>query len=115
MDLTVAVTGILCPAAYSMASSRERMSHSRQGAMTFRRGIERHDGQFEADLVVALAGRAVRNCIRADFVRHVHQMFGDQGARHRRAEQVLALVHRSGTQQREKVIGWRILPSCHGR
>ena len=57
-------------------------------------------GQLEAHLVVALAGGPVGYCVGAHFVSHFHLVLGDQRARHRSAQQVLALVNRPGAQHR---------------
>ena len=57
--------------------------------------------ELEADLVVALAGRAVRDGVGADGLRRLHHPLDDGGARERRAEQVLALVDHVGADGRE--------------
>ena len=92
-----------------MASSRERISHSRQGAIDLQARVERHEGQLEAHLVVALAGGAVRDGIGADLVGHLHQVLGDQRAGNGGAEQVFALVDRPGAQHGEEVIVGELL------
>ena len=68
------------------------------------RRIERHHGQLEADLIVALAGGAVGHGIRAGLMRHQHLVLRDQRAGDAGAEQVIALVGRVGTQHREAVL-----------
>ena len=75
----------------------------------FEARVERHDGEFEAHLVVALAGRAVRDRVRANFVSHVHKMFGDQWARDGRAEQIFMFVYRAHFQHRKKIIAGEFL------
>ena len=55
-------------------------------------GVQRIGRQFEADLVVALAGRTVRDGIGAGFVRDLHQTLGDQRACDAGAEEVVPFV-----------------------
>src|SRR5690554_750927 len=57
--------------------------------------------QLETHLVVALAGCTVRDGIGAGFVGNLDQTFGDQRARNRRAEQILAFIDGIGTEHRE--------------
>ena len=83
---------------------RERRSHSRHGAITLDRGIERVGGQFEPHLVIALAGGAMGNGIGAGFLGDLDQMLGDHRAGNRGAEQVLALIERIGAEHREHEI-----------
>ena len=71
--------------AYSMASSRETMSHSRHGAITGKLRRQRLVGQLEADLVVALAGAAVRQRVAAGGERDFHLLLGQQRPRDRSA------------------------------
>ena len=53
------------------------------------------DRQFKAHLIVALASRAVANGGRAFLFGDFHQLFGDDGPRKARAQQVflLSLIH----------------------
>ena len=51
-------------------------------------GVQRIGGQFEADLVIALAGRAVRDGVGAGLGGDLDQVLGDQRAGDRGAEQV---------------------------
>ena len=63
----------------------------------------RHQGisaQFETDLIIPLAGGAMRNSISTGFARDVDQAFCDQRARNRGAEQVLALIDGVGAEHR---------------
>ena len=68
------------------------------------RRIERHVGQLEADLVVALAGGAVADGVGAGLVRDQHLVLGDQRPRDGGAEQVVRLVDRVRPQHREAVV-----------
>src|SRR4029453_585530 len=58
-------------------------------------------GQLEADLVVALAGRAVGDGVGALLRRDLHLRPGDERARDRRAQEIGALVHGVGPEHRE--------------
>ena len=83
-------------------------SHSRHGAITVDVGLERVIGQLEADLVVALAGRAMRHRVGADLLGDLDLLLGDQRPRDRGAEQILALVDAcwrgtSGTRSRARI------------
>ena len=66
--------------------------------------VQRIGAQFEAHLVVALAGRAVRDGLCAGLVGDLNQTFGDQRARDRGAEQVFAFIHGVGAEHREHEI-----------
>ena len=79
-------------------------SHSRQGAMTFSSRSQRLVRQFEADLIVALSGAAVRHRSRTLAERHFHLMFGNHRTRQRSAQQILVFVHRACPQCGEHVI-----------
>ena len=74
------------------------------------RGDDRHlrreslDGQFKAHLIVALAGAAVGDGVRALLEGDLGDALGDDGARERRAQQVLALVLRARLEGGEDVI-----------
>ena len=72
-------------------------------------GLERIGRQFVAHLVVALAGRAVRDGVGADLARDLDQVLGDQRPGDRGAEQILALVLRVGAEHREHVIAHELL------
>ena len=67
-------------------------------------GLQRIGAQFEAHLVVALAGCAVRDGIGAGLVGDVDQALGDQRARDGGAEQVFAFVDGVGAEHREHEI-----------
>ena len=73
------------------------------------RRIERVIGQLEADLVVALAGRAMTDRVGADLVGDLDLLLGDQRPRDRGAEQVLPLVQRVGAEHREHVVADELL------
>ncbi len=75
-----------------MQSSRETMIPlaPRRDHRQMRR--ERFVGQLEANLIVALAGAAVRQRIATGRQRDFHLPLGEQRARDRRAEQILVLV-----------------------
>ena len=62
------------------------------------------DGQFKAHLIVALAGAAVGDGVRALLEGDLGDALGDDGARERRAQQVLALVLRARLEGGEDVI-----------
>ena len=71
--------------------------------------LERVGREFEAHLVVALAGRAMGDCVGADLARDFDQTLGDEGSRDRRAEQDLALVLGVGAEHREHVVAYEFL------
>ncbi|EKD59526.1 MAG: hypothetical protein ACD_54C01300G0002 [uncultured bacterium] len=60
--------------------------------------------KFKPHLIVALAGCTMRHGISAGFFRDPHQMFGDQRARNRGAQQIQAFIQRIGTEHREDEI-----------
>ena len=64
-------------------------------------GRERREGHLEANLIVALAGAAVRERVGADAMRDLDLTLGDERARHRGAEQVLPIVDGAGAQRGE--------------
>src|SRR3970282_1609784 len=72
-------------------------------------GVERVIGELEAHLVVALAGAAVRDRVRADPVRDLDLALGDQRPRDRGAEQVLALVLGVGPEHGEDEVAHELL------
>src|SRR5262249_749830 len=67
-------------------------------------GLERIVGQFKANLIVAFAGRAMRNSIGTDFLRYFDLFLRDQRSRDRRAKQILAFVKRVCPKHREYVV-----------
>ena len=68
-------------------------------------GAERFVGELEADLVVSLAGAAVGDSIGAVLERDFDLPFGDDGARERRAEQILVLVDRASAKRGPNILG----------
>ena len=64
-------------------------------------GLQRVVAELEADLVVALAGRAVRHGVGACLARDFNLTFGDQRPGNRRTEKVLAFVDGVGAKHRE--------------
>ncbi len=67
-------------------------------------GLQRIIRQFESDLVVALAGRAVRHRVGADLFRDLDLPLCDQRARDGGAQQILALIQRVRAEHREHEI-----------
>src|SRR5450759_107863 len=65
---------------------------------------ERHVGELEPDLVVALSGAAVREGVAPRRERDLDLLLGDEGTRGRRPEQVVVLVGGAGLQHRKEVI-----------
>ena len=59
-------------------------------------GRERGGGEFEAHLIVAFAGRTVRNGVGLFFLGDFHHALGDERARDAGAEKILPLVNRAG-------------------
>jgi len=74
------------------------------GGEGFELGIERHGGEFEAHLIVALAGGAVGHGLGAFGPGHLDQALGDQRPGDGSAEQIATLVDGTGTQHREDEI-----------
>jgi hypothetical protein len=70
---------------------------------------QRVRAELEADLVVALAGRAVRDGVGTDLLRDLDHVLRDQRPRDRGAEQVLALVHGVGAEHREHEVADELL------
>ncbi len=68
------------------------------------RWVERLVGQFEAHLVVALAGAAVGHSIGPLGLGHGHLPLGDERPGDRRAQQVAALVDGPGLHHREQEV-----------
>ena len=73
-------------------------------------GIEGVIGELEPDLVVALAGGAVGDRIRAQRCRDLDLALGDERPRDRGAEQVHPLVERVGPEHGKHVVGHEGLP-----
>ncbi len=71
--------------------------------------VERHDGQLEAHLVVALAGAAVRDGVSALQLGDLDHALGDQRPGDAGAQQVLALVDRAGLHHGVEVVGDELL------
>ena len=66
--------------------------------------LQRVIAEFEAHLIVALAGRAVRDRIGADYLGDLDLLLGDERARDRGTQQILALVERVGTEHRKDIV-----------
>ncbi|MFT3810456.1 MAG: hypothetical protein QM698_11105 [Micropepsaceae bacterium] len=64
-------------------------------------GLQRVIAEFEADLIVALAGRAMGDGVGAEAVGDVDLLFRDERAGDGGAEQILALIDRIGAEHRE--------------
>ena len=61
-------------------------------------GHQRVGTKFKPNLIVALAGGAVRYGVRVGFAGDFHQPLGNQRARDRGAEQIFALIHGVGAE-----------------
>src|SRR6185437_10497109 len=72
-------------------------------------GLQRIIAKFETDLVVALARRAVTDRVRADFPRDLDLALGDQRARNRRTEKILAFIDRVRAEHREDEVADELL------
>jgi hypothetical protein len=70
---------------------------------------QRVGAEFEADLVVALAGRPVRHRLGAGQVGDLDHPLGDQRPGDRGAEQILALVHGVGAEHRKDEVAHELL------
>ena len=92
-------TGMPRSSAYSISCSRVLSSHSRTGRQHLEVRVERGDAHLEADLVVALAGAAVRDVLRPVAMRLLDEVLHDDGPAHRREQRVLVLVERVGLQR----------------
>ena len=79
--------------AYSISSSRVQ-TRSRSGAIDLHARVVRLERELEAELVVALPGAAVNDGLGAELERDLRDRPGDDRARERRHERVLALVER---------------------
>ena len=78
--------------------------------------IDRHGGELEADLVVALAGRAVRDRVGAPVSRTTSIIaFAMIGSGDGRAEQVLTLVDRVRAEHREDEVAHELLAEVAAR
>src|SRR6266403_3997144 len=60
--------------------------------------------KLEADLIVALAGRAMGHRVGADFFGDFDLLLRNQGPRDRRAQEILPLIDRVGAEHRKHVI-----------
>ena len=74
------------------------------------RRIEGHDGDVEADLVVALARRAVGDGPGAVAVGGPDEVLGDEGAPEGRGEEVFSLVDGTGLQGRQDIALGELFP-----
>ena len=72
-------------------------------------GRERVIAEFEADLIVTLAGRAVADRVGIDHPRDFNLALGDQRPRDRGAEQVKPFIQGVGAHHREDVIAHEFL------
>ena len=82
---------------------RERFVTQRRERADYR--SERPHPDLEPDLIVALAGAAVGDGIGTKFARRLHERIGDQRARQRCGERILALIARVGRQRPVGVFG----------
>ena len=85
------------------------MFHSRHGAMIASSGRERLVGELEPDLVVALAGAAVREGVAPRSQRDLDLACRDERTRGGRAEQVVVLVDRSRRKHRKEIVPRELL------
>ena len=67
-------------------------------------GLQRIIAEFEADLIVSLAGRTMRHRVGADLLGDLDLLLGDQRSRDRGAEQILSFIHRIGAEHRKHVV-----------
>ena len=72
-------------------------------------GLQRVVGELEADLVVALAGRAVGDGVGADLLGDLDLLLGDERAGDRGAEEIEPLVLRVRPEHREDVVAHELL------
>src|SRR5262245_60269533 len=72
-------------------------------------GIERIVSEFEAHLIVALAGRAMSDSIGAGLPRDLDLTLGDEWPRDRGAEQVDALIERVGPEHGKYKVAHELL------
>src|SRR5436190_10096471 len=70
---------------------------------------ERFIGELEPHLIVAFAGATVRHGVCALRESYFHLPFGEQRPADRRTEQVLALVHRAGLDQRPEIFSYEFV------
>ena len=73
-------------------------------------GRERGGSQFEAHLVVALAGGTVSDGLCPVLAGDLHHALGNQWTRDTCAEEILSLVNRAGLHHRENKISGELLP-----
>ena len=71
--------------------------------------IERDEGQFKSDLVVALSGGAVRYGIRAFEMSDLNLALGNERPGQRRAQQIRSFVNRVGAQRRKDEVAGEFL------
>src|SRR5579872_34090 len=76
-------------------------------------GGQPREGQFEAHLVVALAGAPMPHCVGTLSACDLSQLLGDDGARDRGAEQVVAFVYGVGAHDRENEIARELLAQVY--
>ena len=105
---TVAGTGMPRVRAYSISSGRV-MPQSRAGAITVSVGLSARVVDVEADLVVALAGAAVRDGRRLLDLGDLDELLRDERAAERRRQRVAVLVERVGLQRRQDVVARELL------
>ena len=72
-------------------------------------GHQRISAEFEAYLVVALAGGTVRNGVGTSLARDLDQTLGNQRPRNRSAEQVFALINRVAAEHRQDEVADELL------
>jgi len=71
--------------------------------------VQRLEGQLKAHLIVPLAGATVGHGVRPLQLGDLHLPLGNQRARERRPQQVLAFVDRTGLHRREDVLRDKLL------
>jgi hypothetical protein len=72
--------------------------------------VERHDGQLEANLVVALAGRAVGDSVRTFQLGNLNHPPGNQRACKRSPQQIFAFVDGPSLQSGKDIVGEKFQP-----
>ena len=93
------VDGVLAAANVPLAPRRDHRKVGREGG----------ERQLEPHLVIPLAGAAVCQRVRTDAARDLHLPLRDERSSHRRAQQVLAVVHSAGAQRREDEVANELL------
>ena len=71
--------------------------------------LQRMIAEFEANLIVALAGSAMRDRVGADFLGDLDLLLGNQRPCDRGAKQILPLIHGVGAKHRKHVIADKLL------